>query len=385
MASVMEARNLGRSFALESSDLGKINSVQAECYRLPLEEALVDAAHGEHKFFEVVVCRIASSKGYEGVGYTYTGGKGGRAIAEFIRTDLSDIAIGQPASDIAGIWNKLQTKLHYVGRGGLLSFAIAAMDIGLWDLAAKALDKSIAALLSHGAPATDVETYVGFIDLQLDGDSLAQLAERALERGFVAAKTKVGRDAMAEDVSRVALLRSVLGAGRDLMVDANFAFDVERAIKFSQSIEEFDIKWFEEPISPDDFEGYASVAKATNIPLAMGENLHLVEEFERAIRYSKLTYLQPDASNIGGITGWLKVAEMAKNADLKVCTHGMHELHVSLLASLEEPGCLEFHSFPIDQYATHRLELKDGRAVVPDRKGIGVEFDFDLLKPHRVS
>ncbi|MEM8724816.1 MAG: mandelate racemase/muconate lactonizing enzyme family protein [Pseudomonadota bacterium] len=362
-----------------------ISNVEAECFRLPLKESLVDAAHGEHHFFELVLCHVRTSKGFEGTGYTYTGGKGGRAIAEFLRTDVAQIALGEPANEISAIWSKLQTGLHYVGRGGLLSFAIAALDIGLWDAAAKQHGKSIASFLTGGKQVGSVKTYAGFIDLHLDGDSLSQLAESALSKGFIAVKTKVGRDVMAEDVSRVGLLRSVIGASCDLMVDANFALDIDRSIKFSRAIEEFDIAWFEEPISPDDFEGYGKIAKATNIPLAMGENLHIVEEFERAIQYSKLTYLQPDASNVGGITGWLKVAQMARDAKLTVCTHGMHELHVSLLAALEDPGCLEFHSFPIDEFAMHRLELKDGKAVVPDRPGIGVEFDHGLLKPHKIS
>lgn len=385
MATLSNAVSLGRSASVASLDIGVVASVEAECFRLPLDEPLVDAAHGTHDAFELVLCHVRTSTGHEGTGYTYTGGTGGRAIAEFIRTDLAALAKGHSANDISGLWHMLQSRLHYVGRGGLLSFALSALDIALWDAASQALSKPVAELIAGGKAGDSVETYAGFIDLHLAGDELVQLAENALGRGFHAVKTKVGREVMAEDVSRVGLLRSVIGANCQLMIDANFALDADRAIALSRSVEEFDIRWFEEPISPDDFEGYAAIAEATNIPLAMGENLHIIEEFERAIRYSGLTYLQPDASNIGGITGWLKVADLAQAAGLTICTHGMHELHVSLLAGLENPGCLEFHSFPIDRYATHALELRDGRAVVPDRPGIGVAFDHAMLKPHKIS
>lgn len=385
MANRSQASLLAHAEQSDAPRVGTVASVTAECYRLPLSEPLVDAAHGEHHFFELVLCKVRTSNGQEGVGYTYTGGSGGRAIAEFIRTDLAPIVTGSIASDIETSWHKLQSQLHYVGRGGLLSFAIAALDIALWDIAAKASSKSIAHLISQGAPAREIEAYAGFIDLNKDGDGLARLAEDALGRGFNAIKTKVGRPEIAEDVERVGLLRSVIGTDRKLMIDANFSLEVESAIALSKAVEEFDIGWFEEPISPDNFEGYAAIADATNIPLAMGENLHIIEEFERAIRYSRLAILQPDASNIGGITGWLKAAKLAKDAGIAVCTHGMHELHVSLLAAIDEPGCLEYHSFPIDHFTKHPLEIENGFAKVPDRPGIGVEFDDSLLRSHRVS
>lgn len=365
--------------------MGTVRSVTAECYRVPLAEPLVDASHGTHSHFELVLCRLETSNGAVGTGYTYTGGFGGRAIAEFLRSDLAPVVIGMDAGNISAIWTAVQSQLHYVGRGGLLSFALSALDIALWDALCRAANKPLAGLLANGRQAESVETYSGFIDLHVDGDALASMAERALQRGFVALKTKVGRDNIDEDIARVELLRSVLGPDRQLMVDANYSYDVERAVRLSRGIEHLNIGWFEEPVSPDEFEAYAEIASRTSIPLAMGENLHILEEFERAIRLSNLAIVQPDASNIGGITGWLAVADMADAAGLRVCSHGMHELHVSLLASRGNQGCLEWHSFPIDEYTSSPLVLANGRAITPRQTGVGVDFDADLLRPHRVS
>lgn len=360
----------------------KIINIEIEYYQVPLAEVLTDAMHGEHTHFELILCRITCQDGYEGVGYTYTGGKGGRAIYSLLNDELKSFLMTQDANRIEYLNDQMNWHLHYVGRGGLVSFAVSAVDIALWDIRCKRLNQPLWCVA--GGADNKTKTYAGGIDLNFSQDKLLSNVSGYLDKGFNGVKIKVGLPDHRTDVERVAAVRQLLGNDRKFMIDANYSLNVDQAIKLANAVEQYDISWFEEPTIPDDYRGYARIADNINLPIAMGENLHTIYEFGYAIAQAKLSYLQPDASNIGGITGWLKVAAMAQANNLTICSHGMHELHVSLMASQPNAGYLEVHSFPIDQYTKHPLQLEKGLALAPSDPGHGVIFDMNLLTPHRI-
>ncbi|WP_371742253.1 mandelate racemase/muconate lactonizing enzyme family protein [Aestuariibacter sp. A3R04] len=360
-----------------------IKDVSVNYYLVPLPEVLSDAKHGDHTHFELITCTITCADGTTGTGYTYTGGKGGQAIYSLIKHDLTPFLNQKNADCIEAIWEEMQYHLHYVGRGGLVSFAISAVDIALWDIRCKRINQPLWRLA--GGCSDRTPCYAGGIDLNFDLTRLIENIEGYLAKGFKAVKIKVGKPTMSEDIARVAAVRKAIGDDITFMVDANYSMSPEQAIRFANAIERYDIHWFEEPTIPDDYQSYARIACATSIPLAMGENLHTVYEFGYAVNQSKLSYLQPDASNIGGITGWLKVASLAHINNLKVCSHGMQELHVSLMSSQPNAGMMEYHSFPIDAYTKYPVTLDDqGNAVAPDVVGTGVIFDDAKLAPHLI-
>jgi L-alanine-DL-glutamate epimerase-like enolase superfamily enzyme len=357
--------------------------VHTQLFHIPLAEVLSDAMHGDHTHFELVTTTITLSNGEQGTGYTYTGGKGGHAIVAMVQHDLAPLLIGQDASEVEALNERMLWHVHYVGRGGIASFAISALDIALWDLRGKALGQPLRQMA--GNAGASCRAYCGGIDLMFPLEKLLNNVRGYLAAGFNGVKIKVGRPDLSVDVERVAAVRELIGPDAALMVDANYGLSVEQAITAANAFAPYNLLWFEEPTIPDDFEAYARIAAATPVPLAMGENLHTVQEFALAFKHSNLSFIQPDASNCGGITGWLEVARLSKLSGIPVCSHGMQELHVSLMAGQTHAGWLEVHSFPIDRYTTRPLVVQDSLAIAPAVPGTGVEFDWPLLNPHRVD
>lgn len=358
----------------------KIQSLEPRLFRVPLPEPMEDARHPTHTHFELITATVRTTEDVEGTGYTYTGGHGGHAIFQLLEKDIAPFLVGRDADDLEALWDALQWHLHYVGRGGIASFAIAAADIALWDASLTARGQTLRQ--AAGGARDWALTYAGGIDLQFPLPKLLRQIEGYLERGFRAVKIKVGRDEEREDLERIAAVRKLIGDEMVFMVDANMKWTEEQAIRMSEAMAAYDIYWLEEPTIPDHYAAYRRIKERGPLPVAMGENLHLVDEFIHALEIGDLDFPQPDASNIGGITGWLRVAELCRRAGRPVSTHGMQELHTHLLAGLAEGHYVEWHSFPIQDYTLDPPEIRDGKAWPRGGPGIGVQFDWKKLAPY---
>ena len=359
----------------------KIAKLETALYRIPLPITLSDSTHGAMTHFELITARVFDADGGEGMGYTYTVGANGAAIHSQIQRDLTPLLLGQPADLVESLWRRMWWGLHYGGRGGSASFAISAVDIALWDLKARIQGEPLWRLLGGNDPL--VPCYAGGIDLQFPLEQLLKQTRDNLGRGFRAIKMKVGRAKLSEDLARVRAMREMLGADFPLMVDANMRWSVDEAIRAARGLRELDVYWLEEPTIPDDVEGHARIVREGGLPVAAGENLHSLHEFTAYIRAQAVTYPEPDVTNCGGVTSFMKVAHLAEAFNLPVTSHGAHDITVHCLGAVPNRSYLEAHGFGLDRFLAHPLEIRDGFALAPDRPGHGVDFDWKGLEALR--
>jgi L-alanine-DL-glutamate epimerase-like enolase superfamily enzyme len=268
--------------------------------------------------------------------------------------------------------------LHYGGRGGAVALAISAVDIALWDLKARRAGLPLWRLLGGFDPA--VPCYAGGIDLDFPLEALLRQTDDNLARGFRAIKMKVGRPHLSQDVERVRAMRAHLGADFALMADANMRWSVDQAIRAARALADTGLVWLEEPTIPDDIDGHVRILRDGGLPIATGENLHSLYEFKQMIAAGGVSFPEPDVTNCGGVTVFMKVAHLAEAYNLPVTSHGVHDLTVHLLAAAPNRSYLEVHGFGLDRYIEAPIAIVGGNAIAPDRPGHGVAFDWAALE-----
>lgn len=356
-----------------------IERIETRYYRLPLEQ-MGDAGHGAIESEELIVVKVTAS-GMVGEGYAYTIGRGGRAMQALIEHDLAPLLLGQDESEVEELWRLLWRRLLYVGRGGLLSFAVAAVDVALWDLRGLKAGRPLYALA--GGSARSIPAYGSGVDLPRPLDGLLRQVEGFVERGFPGVKVKIGRPDAADDEARVAAVRRLIGEEIDLIVDANMSFDVEEGLARGRRLSPYQLFWYEEPTIPEDVAGHRRLAEELRVPIAVGESLHSVHEFQRYLDERAVEVVQIDPITLGGITPALRVLKLADAAGLPTSSHYADELNAHLLCASRNPIYLEKHAFALDRYLLEP-QLVVGGAVRPsETPGTGVHFDETALDPYQ--
>ena len=357
-----------------------IEAISTAYYRLPLE-ASGDAGHGLLDTEELITVEIRAD-GLVGHGYAYTIGRGGRAIRALVEHDLAPLLVGQDAEDVDALWERMWRGLLYVGRGGLAAFAVAALDIALWDLRGIRAGRPLWALL--GGAARTIPAYGSGVDLPKPLDGLLRQVEGFLDRGYRGVKVKVGKPDPAEDVARVEAVRRLVGDGVDLMVDANMSWGADVALERGRRLVPFNPFWLEEPTAPEDVEAHARLARELPTPIAVGESLHSLQEFERYIAARAAGVVQIDPVTNGGITPARRVLSLADAAGLPTSSHYTDELSAHLLCASANPIYLEKHAFALDRYLERPQVVTNGTVRPTDEPGTGMRFDLQALDPYRL-
>jgi D-galactarolactone cycloisomerase len=320
--------------------------------------------------------------------------------AAIVQHALRPIVIGQDPFDVDVIWERMYNGTRPFGQKGAVPNAMSAVDIAIWDCLGRALGKPVHKLLG-GAYRTQVQPYATGFYRRPGGDYPAEAcaeARRHLASGFTALKLKIGFG-VEEDEACVHAVREAIGPTPRLMVDANHAYSVGAARRLLKAIEPARIHWFEEPISPEDIDGYAELKSLTDIHLAAGENEFTKIGFRPWIARRAVDILQPDLCSAGGFTECRKIAALAQAWHLPVVPH-VWGSGVGLAASLQfiatlppaplalqpsEP-MLEYDqsSHPFRQDLIHgTIGMVDGLVRIPDGPGLGIEVNRAVLERYR--
>jgi L-alanine-DL-glutamate epimerase-like enolase superfamily enzyme len=349
-----------------------IASIDLSSITLPLSTPISDAkvfTGRQRPMTEVVFlfAEIRTEQGHEGVGFSYSKRAGGPAQYAHAK-EVAGAAIGEDPNDIEKLYTRLLWAGASVGRSGVATQALAAIDIALYDLKAKRAGLPLSKLLgSHRDSVRTYNTSGGFLNASLD--QVKEAAAASIEAGIGGIKIKVGLPDSAEDVRRVTAIRKHIG-DTPLMVDANQQWDRTTALRMGRRFEDLDLVWIEEPLDAYDAEGHAALARALDTPIATGEMLASVAEHERLIDARACDIIQPDAPRVGGITQFLRLLTLADHAGLDLAPHFAMEIHLHLAACYPREPWVEHFDW-LDPLFNERLETREGRMIVPDRPGLG--------------
>ena len=386
----------------------KITAVRASwlAARIAVERAHV-SDFGRNDSFNTCLVEIETDAGLTGLGEAKVGvGNLGHyaAVVELIRRELGPAIVGRDPRDVAAIWDALYSgsRAHYgaregrlfptVGRRGITVAAISGIDIALWDLAGQALGVPVWRLLG-GKYRDRVPAYAsgGWAPVGGIGKQLAQY----IERGHRAVKMRVGlQDASVDDsAARVLEVRDTLGAGVGIMVDAHGTWSVRDALRFARKVERCDLAWFEEPVSADNLPGLAEVRRATDIPIATGENEQTRFGFRDLIAAGAADILQPDIAIAGGITESQRICALAAAHELTVAPHlwGSAILFAAGLHLCVATPCATTVEFSrgenplLHDLVEEPFDLRDGYVSAPERPGLGLTLRRDFVRSITVS
>lgn len=356
--------------ALQDSSAG-IGRIDVAAYRIPTDAPESDGTL-EWNDTTLVLAHVHAA-GKTGIGYTYAD----RSTAELIRDKLAPLLQGKDALAVNARWHDMAAAIRNLGRPGISSMAIAAVDNALWDLKAKLFDVSLAALLGQARPRIAIYGSGGFTsysELQLR----KQLGDWTAS-GMRRVKMKIGRHP-AHDVIRVQAARSAIGDNCELFVDANGAYTRKQALDFAQRFAALHVTWFEEPVSSDDLDGLRLLRDRAPAGMAIsaGEYGYDLPYFRRMLEANAVDILQADATRCTGITGFLGVAALCEAFNVPLSSHCAPTLHLPLCCAARPAVHLEY----FHDHARIEHMLFDGAAhpdngyLMPDksRPGLGVEF-----------
>ncbi len=346
----------------------------------------------EYSERSICIVKITASNGQVGWGEGY----GPANVLEAGIKFLEPIIIGLNPLENEVIWSTMYRKTLDYARRGILVASISAIDIAIWDLKGKILGLPISTLLggAHRKKIKPYATGLYFTDHNNPSRDFEEEVALYKSQGFKAIKMKVGLG-INEDYENIKRMRELLGDDIQLMIDSNHAYTLREAVALCQKIEQFDISWFEEPVSPEYYQQYNELRHKTTIPIAGGECEYLRFGFHQLLRNKSVDILQPDICSSGGLTEAKRISALASTYGVDIVPHTWGTsigIHVALhfISNLENmPGRMKSPDFLIEYDQTEnglrerltfpKIKMVDGMIEVPTAPGLGLEVDEDVL------
>ena len=377
-----------------------IKKVTCHVVSAPVERPFTSSRGWLYKTRGSCIVEIETDDGIVGWGECY----GPSAVARaYIETQFAPRIIGRDAFDVEVIWEDLYNRIKDYGGKGMAASALSGIDIALWDIIGKSTGKPIHKLIG-GAHRTEVTAYATglyFIDMDRLVEEAVEEAQGYVEEGFTAVKMKIGLGDPKLDIRRVAAVRKAIGDATRLMVDANHCLTVPQAIRIGRELEQLDVEWFEEPISPEDIDGYVEVTRALDIAVAGGENEMTRWGFRDLVVRKAMDIVQPDVCAAGGISECRKIATLAAAHGVECVPHAWGSVigvaaTLHFLAALPDqppsfrptPPMFEFEQCenPFrDLLAKEPIVQQRGKVQIPTGAGLGIEIDRAVLDRYRVA
>jgi L-alanine-DL-glutamate epimerase-like enolase superfamily enzyme len=351
----------------------KIQQVEINLVRLPLEEPLVGAPPMPGMLREFLTVQIVTDDGIEGIGVTTFGGKIVRTLKTALE-EFGELIVGDDPLRTEQVTAKLRTASAPCGPGGVVALAMSAIDIALWDIRGKAFGVPLARLL--GASRDRVPAYAsGALTRTTPTDKLERAAAALVEKGYSQVKTQMAVDGVnaAQEIERIKLVRDAVGPNTNLMVDINQRWSVAEAISIGSRIEDLRLGWLEDPTRADDYQGLAKIADALAMPVCAGEYLYGIEPHRQTMTHHSVDIVMIDLVRVGGVTQWMKVAGMAEAFNKPVASHLLPEIHVHLVAAAPNGLVVEYMPWTWRLFDNPPMPDK-GVMTVPAGPGLGLKF-----------
>ncbi len=370
----------------------KITDVKAVYLRLPSIEVRADGTQ------DALLVKVTTDAGITGVGEVDSSPLAAKGAIEApmshsIATGLREVAVGEDPFAYEKIWHRMYQASRYAGRRSLFIHAMSGIDLALWDIMGKALKMPAYRLLGGGF-RLKVRAYAS----TLFGRSLEATGARArwcVDRGYTA--VKFGWDPMGQDPdydeALVRTIREAVGPKVDVLIDAGQCYDTKTAIQMAHRFEPYRPYWFEEPLNPDNLEGYARLSQASRLRIAAGEAESERHSYIDLMDRGLIDVVQIDPTRVGGLTEAKKIAYAAYDRGRAVINHSFTtDINVAaslhLLASIPDAPLLEFcvEDSPLrQQLARNPIKVVDGYAAVPEGPGLGVEIDESVVERYTVK